>query len=185
MSQTIAIIHGVNEGPAMSRALRTAFAAAGYSITKDIATADILFAHSGGALLIPAKHQAKRVFIIGVAYWPGRPWLKATKLHLRHEAALFRETGKYGQLLMKWLYRAVYFWKLRLVFRMYHNQNMAAAWNSLGRQIIVHNRYDEYSLPNIAEEPFKGPRTFISLPGGHDDCWDHPERYIQLLRALS
>lgn len=153
-------------------------------MTKNIAEADIIFAHSGGALLLPAKTSAKLLILIGIAFWPGRTWLAATRKHLKAENQAVWAGRHFLYWLHKWAWRAVYFWKLPTTIRMKHNQKILAPWNSETRQVIVRNRKDEYAMPNIHEQPFKGPRTFISLPGSHDDCWDNPQPYVDLIQSL-
>lgn len=181
---SVCIIYGVNEGPAMARQFKKVFHDAGFIFTSNIMEATIIFAHSGGALLLPPDLPAKLIILAGPAYWPGRTWLGATWRHLKAERATYRAERAYIKQVLKWLYRSVYFFKLRTTVRMKHSQRLDAPWNSSSRQIILRNHYDEYSSPEFASFEFYGERKFISLPGGHDDCWDHPEVYAALIQSL-
>lgn len=168
----------------MSRTFRQACQQAEFGLTKDLNKADIIFAHSGGALLLPAEPSAKLLVLVGIAFWPGRTWLAATRKHLQAENRAVWAERRVLYWLHKWGWRAVYFWKLPTTIKMKRNQNIQAPWNSTAKQIVVRNREDEYSMPNMHEQPFKGPRTFISLPGSHDDCWDNPQPYVDLIQSL-
>ena len=65
------------------------------------------------------------------------------------------------------------------------NQTMTADWNTPTHQILVRNRDDAYCTPDLHKLSFKGPRTFISLSGTHDDCWDTPEPYIRIIQEFT
>lgn len=183
MNRSVCILYGINEGPATGKRLVKALTQAGFSITTDPETADIIFAHSGGCFLIPPRNRAKHVVLVGIAYWPHRPWLLATVRKSWREAALYYREHRLSHLAYKWSCYLRYA-NLKSALRMAFNRSAAKPWNSKQPQIIIRNRHDVYCCAEVYEMPFRGPRTFISLPGEHDDCWDHPERYVYLLQSL-
>lgn len=168
----------------MGRTFRAASRKAGFTLTRNVRTADVIFAHSGGCLLLPAEVSAHVIVLVGLAFWPGQSWLTATKRHLASENAAMRAHRTYIAWLLKWLVRGVYIWRIDRTIKMGRNQNLHAAWNSNKQQIFIRNKEDAYLTPDIASYDFKGPRTFISLPGSHDDCWDNPQPYINLIQSV-
>lgn len=168
----------------MGGKLAAALRKAGFSITKNPATADIIIGHSGGCLLVPPKNQAQLILQIGVPYWPGQSWFAGTIRKVKREAAAYRKEKRLGEWGKKWLYHILYAFNLSAGIRMARNLPFAKPWNSAQPQVVVRNRFDEYCSPDIMQAPFNGPRTFVALPGGHDDCWFHPEPYVHLLQSL-
>lgn len=184
MRTTIAILYGINEGPAMGRRLRHELERAGFAISKDPTAADIIFAHSGGCLLVPAKNRAQYIVQVGIPYWPHRPWLLATVRKVSRELAVYQREHRLAAWFRKALWHAFYAFNLLAAIRMARNLSLTGPWNGPQPQIVVRNRHDVYCSPAIVDTPFRGPRTFLSLPGEHDDCWEHPERYVHLLQSL-
>jgi hypothetical protein len=180
-SSTLCILYGLNEGPAMGRLLVKACEQAGIQLTDNPETADIILAHSGGCLLVPATHQARLVIMVGFPYWPGHNWLSATCGKVWQDYQLNRRRGTLAQWLHNCAYHCRYALRLRSAWNMFKNLKPDSPWNSHGRQVFVRNRHDTYCMPDIHRLPFRGPRTFLSFSGQHDDCWDNPEPYIQLL----
>lgn len=185
MSRTICILYGINEGPFMGKRFTVACKAAGLQVIADPERADVLFAHSGGCYVIPKYVRAERILLSGLPYWPGRPWLQATALKVLHEWQLSRRQQALATWAVKWLYHALYAFNFKAAIRMALNRNFNHPWNSTKSQLIIRNQDDTYCSPDVLRAPFNGPRTFLSLPGGHDDCWINPTRYIDLLRGDS
>ncbi len=52
----------------MGRKLVTSLKQAGFTITKNPSAADIVFAHSGGCLLIPVDNRAQLIMQVGTPY---------------------------------------------------------------------------------------------------------------------
>jgi hypothetical protein len=169
---TICILYGLNEGPGIGKQFEHACVQAGLRITEEPAVADIIFAHSGGCLLIPPTNQAETVVLVGIPYWPGRPWLFATVIKVWHEWIAYRKQHQ--------RYTA----DIAAAWRMLLNLSPSKPWNSTQRQFVVRNRSDAYCCPEIFTINFRGPRSFVSLPGQHDDCWLHPKPYIDLIQSL-
>jgi hypothetical protein len=120
---------------------------------------------------------------IGVPYWPHRPWVISTALKVWREAKTYHREHRMYEWGQKWLYHMRYAFNLRSGLAMARNRSFTKPWNSAQPQIIIRNHYDEYCRADIDRVKFNGPRTFVSLPGEHDDCWEHPERYVSLLQS--
>jgi hypothetical protein len=184
VSKKVCVLYGINEGPAIAAGFLDSLRAAGFSITSDARAADIIFAHSGGCFLVPARHRAQVVVLIGLPYWPGRSWIVSTAKKVWREAKLYHRRHKHAEWVRKWAHHLRYSTNLGHDVRMGINRPLTKPWNSPQHQYIVRNRHDEYCAPSVANLPYRGPRTFLSLPGEHDDCWEHPERYAHLLQSL-
>ncbi len=184
MSHSICILYGLNEGPAIGRQLVKACEQAGFVVVHNPTAADIIFAHSGGCLLVPLKNKARLVVTVGIPYWPGRSWFTCLVIKVSREFRLYRQQRRLSQWGRKWTYHFRYVLNLKDHIRMAMNLGADKPWNSTQYQIILRNRDDATCSPHILDLPFKGPRTFISLPGEHDDCWDNPTPYVHLLQSL-
>jgi hypothetical protein len=181
---TVCIIYGVNEGPALGAAFRSACRQAGFRITNDPAKADIVIAHSGGCFIIPAHSRAKLIINIGVTYRPSRPLLISTIMKVWLDMRAHYQQGRLGQWPRKLITNLRYARKLSTFRTMLAGMHAGRPWNDPRHQIVVRNRHDAYSHPDICKLQAKGPRTFISFPGEHDDCWLNPERYVHLIQSL-
>ncbi len=167
----------------MGRQLVKALKQAGFTMVSDASQADVIIAHSGGCYLVPEHNRARLIVQIGLAYWPGHIWLLSTVRKVAREISAARHEHRLGEWGRKWLYHMLYAFNLGPALRMARNHAATKPWNSPQRQIIVRNRHDVYCSPEVYKLAFRGPRAFISLPGEHDDCWDHPERYVSLLQS--
>jgi hypothetical protein len=186
MNQTICILYGLNEGPGLAKNFLRACRDAGLTATQDPAKADIIFAHSGGCLLVPPINRAKMIVQVGVPYWPGRPWIVCTAIKMWREMQTYKQQSTLARWLRKTWWNLCYTANLRRHLRMMRNLSPSSPWNSTQHQYIIRNQDDAYCHPDIARRiAFRGPRTFISLPGGHDDCWLNPKPYVDLLQSHS
>lgn len=185
MSERVCIVYGLNEGPTMGKPLVSVCEKAGFEIVDNPAEADLIFAHSGGCLLIPPDNRAKAIVMVGLPFWPGRPWIVSTLVKIWREGRSYHHNHRLKQWLIKWTHHFRYAAGLKSGWRMAVNRAFDKPWNADRHEIILRNHYDAYCTPNVHRLPFNGPRTFISLPGGHDDCWDNPKPYLRLLQLLA
>ena len=168
----------------MGKKFKQACIAAGFDYVKDPRNADIIVAHSGGCFLLPDDLEGKLIFQIGLPYWPGKPWLVATWQKVRLELQVYRGRKQLRSWVIKWLQHIRYAFNVPAFWRMVRNRDTDKPWNNAYRQVIVRNRDDAYSSPSLLDIIFRGPRVFISLPGGHDDIWQNPKPYVDLLQLL-
>lgn len=154
---------------------------AGFEFVSDPSSADIIFAHSGGCFLIPPESNASIVVLVGLPYWPGRSRILATiiKTWRDYKQSIHQQT--LGAWSIKLLYHMLYAFKLMYAWQMARQQTINSPWNGSQRQVIIRNRHDAYCSPEVLGAPFNGPRTFISFPGEHDDCWSNPKAYLDML----
>jgi len=182
MNRKICILYGINEGPGIGKRFESGCRAAGLQVVRNPASADLIFAHSGGCLLVPVENRAQKIIMVGIPYNSGRPWLISTAVKVVREGRLYYQEHRMKEWASKWVQHIRYAGNIRAGLRMATRLGIDKPWNSNQPQTIVRNRHDVYCTPEIYKAHFRGPRTFISLPGEHDDCWDNPEPYIKLLQ---
>jgi hypothetical protein len=182
MNPKICILYGLNEGPSMGDRFESACKRAGMEITRDPMSADLIFAHSGGCLLLPPKNHAQTILMVGVPYRPGQLWIVSTVVKVWREGRLYHREHRMRQWAIKWMWHLRYAANVKDGWRMAKNRDIHKPWNNSQPQIILRNRHDAYCTPAVYELPFRGPRTFVSLPGEHDDCWENPDPYLMLLQ---
>jgi hypothetical protein len=181
--KTVAILYGLNEGRLISKNFIKQCERGGFTVINNPSDANIIFAHSGGCLLVPPDNSADLIIMIGLPFWPGRPLFSsiARKLWLECIAAVSK------QRILSWFRKLatqlIYSFDLHATYRMAANRSFARPWNNNQHQVMVRNRYDTFCTPNMQNLPFHGPRSFVSMAGGHDDCWENPLPYIELLQS--
>lgn len=183
MAHTVAVLYGFAEGSWHGRKLRKQLRQAGYQLTKDARNADIIIAHSGACYLVPKGAKAHTVMHVGYTYWPGRSLIQSLSSALLYD----RKTHHF----IDWLSRCVIhdLYMLQVI----HTIRMIPGWHSPTRKldtltnaehIFVRGRYDPYCNPKALIKATAGDHRYISIPNaGHDDLWDNPRRYINLLQS--
>lgn len=185
-SKTATILVGFTEGQWHRNRLRTALEKRGYSYVDDTQKADIIFAHSGGCYDVPLDLRPEQlVILINPTYWPGR-------------SIVGRGVVMTGQMLRSMLpgYHPLYHtWKTlhNVVYLFVHiGQNLSIVHHvkryKLDEElrhkntILVRNKNDPWLTPNFRDlQRTHKSLKVVELPGNHEDCWLHPDRYIDLI----
>jgi hypothetical protein len=188
MSQKVALIYGTAEGKWHGKRFVRALQNAGYEVTNDTQRADIVIAHSGGCLLIPETHSYQAVLLINPTDWPGNsPWRQgARKLAGDARYYLFRKPLYYAQKNLWALFYVLTKWP--------HNKSLLAGAKVFdlpnttpipnAPTILVRNDDDPWCMAELTPSQKRYKRLkVIHLPGDHDDCWLHPDRYVNLLQS--
>jgi hypothetical protein len=180
---SVCILYGFCEGPQIGKGLIATLQATGFDITTNASRADIIIAHSGGCFVLPEQHRARLVLLIGVPHWPGKSMARGIYQKVVSDYALHRHTQMLRQWLLKTSWHGIYFWHmvynwrmLRAIKRPFHTD--------ADRVVLIRNREDTSCTPDIAQLPALPQQTFLALPGQHDDCWLHPERYAAIINAV-
>lgn len=66
-------------------------------------------------------------------------------------------------------------------FRMLRGRKAGNFWK-IRRLTLVRNEEDSFCTPDIANIPFTHRPRFVPIPDQHDDCWLHPERYLDVIQ---
>lgn len=179
---TVAILPGFAEGLHHARQLTNTLESAGYKVVDNASSADIIIAHSGGCYLLPEQNRAKAVFHVGYPYWPGRSILRAACMKIADE---------YRQL--PFLY-----WMRDNVVNVLHMLLILNSWrttwgyanrvrilqNLPAGQTFVVNQSDSYTQLEALRDVAGANHTYLTLPGYHDDLWDNPKLYVNLLKSV-
>ena len=170
-----------------TRQFRKALANAGFSVIKDRKSANVVIAHSAGIYAIPVHSAATLLMLIGPTYWPGQPLIKRMVRHTRTSRRYHVTNFGWRYYLWKKSLEVYYFFRRHIY--MWHgirNNNRLARLNQLislpgRRTIIVRNKDDPFSSPELKQKIKNKNMRFIELPGVHDDYVTNPKPYIDLL----
>lgn len=190
MNKTVAIIVGFTEGDWHRLRLQTAFENHGYKVIDDPERADIIFAHSGGCYSVPLTLRPQQtVMLVDPTYWPGRPLAVRSQLMTWQLLRAIRPGNQPAYHIRKTFHN--------LVYLLWHgSQNLAmirqAPHYNLedelkhAHTILVRNQNDPWLTPAFRDlKHFNEQLQLFELEGDHDDCWLHPDTYINLLQSVA
>jgi hypothetical protein len=180
--QTVAIIPGFAEGYLTGRRMRKELAKRGFDNSKDPATADVIIAHSGGCFIIPAYAAAKLIICINPPHWPGKPLRESGAEKLRVGFAASRANKAMGLFIKAQIRNIFYLWNIPRYRKMWLGIKDGSAWRLQMKVVLIRNQNDTFS-PDTDTLPFETDVIAVEVPGGHDDCWDNPKPYIDVLEA--
>lgn len=185
--QTLCIIYGLNEGPALSKRLRRHAEQRGFVITADAGAADVLISHSGGCFFVGEK-PAKIILIANPVCGLRRsmPFVVTKKIFLDFIDCL--RTRKIHLWLHKTGWNIIYMFtkfgpNLRMILAATPFRSSLPQTNA-EKTFVINNQTDPWAfcVPGaaIAERP---NYTYMTLPGSHDDLWIHPEKYLDIIQS--
>ncbi len=176
---TYGIIYGLAGRRSQGRKLRRLLADAGLEETADIAAADILITHSAGCWLVPKAAKARLVI------WNGAPLAE-------NQGSAYRTANLQ-------IYRRTTNWRIIPLFvgNIYQfirhplqNASVIRLASHAQPVILPHasyvftaNRYDPWPQSQQLKAFLQNKDwAFISLPGSHDEIWQHPEYYAPIIK---
>lgn len=174
----VGIIYGWSEGKWQGKLLRRELNTQGFSVTSDIASADILIAHSGGCYLLPENGKANLVLLVGIPWHPTEHPLRGLMRKVQYEVKDL------------WWYKKTFFNIWYLLTRPLRWVRMYHAWKSkrlpsTSESIVlaVRNKNDHFMHPvdSAALATSRGWKM-ENLTGHHDDLWINPKPYVELIK---
>lgn len=175
---TYAIVYGLFGRPAQARKLRELLEARGLRPAADIGEADILITHSAGCWLVPKTAQARLVI------WNGAPLAeKKGKTYRQANIQIYKRTP--NTKLIKFLasntlYGFRYFRRNLAIIRMAKYAEPVILPEAA--YVFIANRYDPWPRSRKVDTFLKNKDwAFMSLPGSHDDIWQHPDHYAPII----
>jgi hypothetical protein len=185
--QTVCMIYGFGEDDWNGRAFVAALRKAGYKVIKDAAKADIVIAHSAGVFYLPDTGREQLTVLIGPPFWPGRSMFVCFLIKAWRDFWYHRSHGLTRVWFRKTLHNTLYILgglrKAIAIARYAHRQNFYLALQQK-RVLIIRNEHDAFLTPDADKILSKhADFKFRTVPDEHDDCWLHPERYIDLLQS--
>jgi hypothetical protein len=183
--KSVVLIEGFAGGPRLSHQFRTGLQKAGFRLTKDRASADIIIAHSAGCYDLPLSSRAGLIMLIGPPYWPGSPILRraAAKISSDRRAIIATQGRRYW--LRKRLFE-VYYLLIRpkylwLALKSYSELEFLELLEGK-KVILIRNQDDKYAGPALKKTVKDAAHIdYIELAGQHDDYYTNPQPYIELL----
>jgi hypothetical protein len=187
--KTVCILYGFGEGPRVGKRLIAALQTAGYTITDDAATADILIAHSGGIWLLPENTANKVVIMMNPSCTPLHklPAVFIQKMFIEFVQSVKKRHIK------SWLQKSVAntwyvltrpAYNLRMVARGTKDPTHLPAI-AAQQVIIVNARHDPWASHLPRSETARLPHyVFISHPGSHDGLWLHPKYCVDIVQSV-
>lgn len=184
---TVRLLYGIGEGPGLDSRIRNAFASRGLDLFFGATRADVILAHSGGALELPNNLSDKIVILVAPSY--GAAGHSIAGLCLRkvwQDLGYLARRGQLGRWAAKTVLNARYFLtQLPRALRMYlaikNNPTLLPEFFAQ-QTIIVRYLEDPWSALITPAEAAKYPQySFIDLPGSHDNLWTNPEPLAQAL----
>jgi hypothetical protein len=176
---SFAISYGFVGGKLHSRGLLKRMHEAGFQATS-LKQADVIIAHSAGCWLIPKQAKPKLIVYIGMPLATDKPqetWRKAVKSGYTNNSLKrsLKVTSKNV------------FYGLKQPGR---NLNIITSASKSAPVIFegvpgifITNRHDPWpQAARLDEFTRTRPWSFINLTGSHDDIWDHPDRYVDIIK---
>jgi hypothetical protein len=179
---TICILYGFGEGPRVGKRFLAALRAAGFGVTGNPATADVIIAHSGGCFLIPEHTRARQIIQVGIAWWPGRAWLSCLARKLLDDVRSHHREGELRFWARKSLWNLAYACNLWHTLKMFRGRASGILWRYGHITTVVRPEHDHFCTPNKNKLPFTKRPHFVGLPGYHDDLWHKPQAYIDVIK---
>lgn len=179
---TFAISYGFMEGHLHGRGLTKGLAKRGFH-SSDLDQADIIIAHSAGCGLIPADSKPSLVVYIGMPLHmakPKRQWAGVTLTSLTKGNPLKDLVTR-----AKNSYHGVI--NIRRNIRIMQNPQLGEPALFPGaKAVFIANRYDAWPRgPGLERFVDQKPWAFISLPGTHEDIWENPEKYVDIIEVYA
>ena len=175
------IAYGWPEGQWHGKNLRKALIEHGFQIASSIEDADIILAHSAGCYMIPDKVRAKLIVLVGLPNWPSRLTIVSTYEKLSLEA---KNAGWFQKTFWHVVYALSQPIRLMKTYKAFRKKILPSG--KPGKIVLVHNKLDTYMNDLVSNELAERREwNCINLDGQHDDLWQNPTPYLEIIRQYS
>ncbi len=179
------ISHGFMGGPIHSRGLKAQMERCGYQTVWQAEAADIIVAHSAACWLLPGELKPRLLVLVGAA-------LPQTDLHQTYVTAnrnIWRSARAQHRLgrRMRWSLASFMYGLAHPV----HNYRIvkltsqpAAELPSFANSqvVFIANQLDPWPHSRALQKVLtRKAWAFISLPGSHENIWEEPEKYSEIV----
>ena len=172
----IYLAFGLGEGRIVARKFEYAATQRGFELTSNHNEADVVIGHSAGCYTLAHLLNTKTIILIGppTQISTTRDLMRAVSRKLRRE---YQELSL-REFLAKNALNALY---LVNVPRAFHLRKFTLK-RRLPEQTmtLIRNQHDDFTDKLIQLHQSDGIR-YLSMPGGHDDLWQNPSRYLDIL----
>lgn len=180
------ISYGFLGGKPHSKHMRQLLEARGFVPASSMQAADIIVAHSAGCWLLKDFMRAKLILLVGMPLQHGhtaRMFMKANKAngqvfwrnhHLWHGMRIFFWSTAYGILQPRR--------NIRIVHSTNKRTNAFPIFSPKQQVVFVANHFDPWPhSPELRELVASQPFAFLSMPDSHDNIWEMPGYYVEVL----
>jgi len=182
--KTVAVLVGWAEGPWQTKKFSAALNNSSLKVISDPSKADIVIGHSLGCYLVPKNLAGKKIFLIGLPYWPGRSTLSSIALKSKNELSGHRRDSGLAWRVNKLMHNIWYILS-RPSLSYYGLTRVDQEHLPDGKRnqvVIVRPSNDTFCHPEVMNLlPVAKDYSFIEIAGAHDDCWLNPKPYIDLI----
>ena len=180
---TFALSYGFVEGSAHGRKITKLLKQVGMKPAKSLHDADVIIAHSAGCWLMPDRARPKLILYIGMPLPLTRPqkiWLNSNWLSISRLLA----KGHFLRIIQGFALNTYY--ALRHPLRSLNIVRGAKTSEPTifpdAVSIFIANRFDPWPKSAKLDDYIKHENwAFLSLPGGHDNIWQHPAYYVDII----
>ncbi len=170
------VAYGWPEGKWHSKQLSEALTKAGYKLSNLPEKADVIIAHSAGCYMLPPDIKAQLILLIGLPNWPNKLLIKCT---IKKVALESKDKYWFQKTLFHVFYALTQPIRLYNVYRTYKRKTLPKS----NHVILVRNEQDTYMHDNVSQELAKQRKwSYKNLKGQHDDLWQNPHKYIEIIR---
>ncbi len=181
---TFALSYGFVEGSAHGRKISKLLKRAGFTQANSLTEADIIIAHSAGCWLIPDNAQPKLMLYIGMPLpftSAQKIWLEANWLSIKSVLAKGHVFKMLRGGILNTYYALRHPRRSRDIIRGAKTSTPTIFTDAT--TIFIANRYDPWPQSKRLFDYLKSENwAFISLPGAHNNIWQHPAYYVEIVK---
>jgi len=185
-NHTYAIKYGFLGGPLVSRKFEELMKDAAFDSSQASEDADIIIAHSAGCWDLKQIKNAKILLMIGMPLRNPSPKTSFQVNRARTKEYFFNKHLVNGaQMSLLNTYYAITQPRRNLdIVKNAKNYQNSISIPDTKQIVFIANKNDPWPhLDSKLQELMDSYNwTFIHLPGSHDDIWEHPERYVDIIK---
>jgi hypothetical protein len=183
VSKTAYIGYGFMEGPRHGQRMRAALSRRGFTLAKSPKHAQLIVAHSGAHMFLELPKKDQTYLLIDASYSTGRSAFDNALRHIWYDLRYILGKGQWYYYGWKTGWNIYYFFRyINRWMQMYHRLRKVEysparfAWSAVVTQSSDLSWYNKTALAKT---------RMIRIDADHDDCWRHPDRYLDLVDSES
>ena len=184
---TFALSYGFVEGSAHGRKISKMLKKNGLEPARNLATADIIIAHSAGCWLLPDNARPKLTLYIGMPLpltSAQKTWLKTNWLSVKLLIANGNVLGMLRGALLNTYYALRH--PRRSIYIIKGIKTAVPTIYPGSTTIFIANRNDPWPHSDRLFDYINNEDwAFMSLPGLHDNLWHHPTFYVDIIKKYA
>lgn len=183
--KSVYISYGFAEGPRTGHLLLQTLLAAGFAVSRNPQQASHIIAHSAGCFTIPPDAKAGHIVLIDIPYWPQTNIISGIFLKLIQDYSYRAERDERHVWWLHLFRHGFYALNIARSARLWQARRSGFIWKLPTQKLTVVRNHDDTFFSNEHRLPFQTQPNILNMPGQHDDCWDNPAPYVQLLQGAA